>query len=416
MLQKTILKNKLHILSHRVNGFKSICIHILVKVGSRYEKEHEQGICHFLEHMAFKGTKTKSYKQIAEDFDKIGGRFNAYTSREHTCYYVKVLSEHTELAIEMLHDILQNSVYSSVEIEKERQVIFQEMAEAEDSPDDLNYDSFIETAFQNQALGRSIFGTKESLEKFNSNCFLDYVKNNYHGKNMIISAAGDIEHDYLVKVTEKFFSSMHENDTSSFEKAFYTPGYKYIKKDLEQVNLLIGFEGVSKANKLQLYKSQMLSLIFGGSISSRLFQNIREKQGLAYSVGAFNNSYVDIGLFCIQASTTIDNFEKLLKGLQDEISKICDSISHEELERSKQQSKANIIMASENPSYKSEEIASSFAIFNEYTSEEETIEQINSFSTSDLNQIASEIFSSKTTICGVGPKLNFEEIINKTIL
>jgi predicted Zn-dependent peptidase len=415
MFNLSKLKNNLQVISSYMPGLRSVTINILVKVGSRYESDSEHGICHFLEHMAFKGTTKRTYQQIAQEFDTIGGQFNAYTSREYTVYYAKVLTEHMHIALDILADILQNSVYDQAEIDKEHKVILQEMAQVQDNPDELAYDNLTEVAFDKQPLGRSILGTEEILATFNAQSFKDYIDEHYHGNNMVVSVAGNVEHSKLLRMAEDLFGGLPSGVNKSHSQAWYTHGSRLVSKDLEQVNIIVGFKGTSYINKLEFYKAQVLSLILGGGLSSRLFQNIREKHGLVYSVGSFNSSYSDVGTFCLYGSTTPDNVANFMTELQGEVKSICNNISNLELLRAKEQIRASMVMAEEKAGYRSEDLAKSFAIFGEYTTLEETLNEIDVLTVDHILTSARDIFTTTPVLSAVGPDLNldYDDIVKR---
>ncbi|MBM5782894.1 MAG: insulinase family protein, partial [Pelagibacterales bacterium] len=273
------LKNGLRIAADEMKDVETVSIGVFVNTGSRNESPEINGISHFLEHMAFKGTKKRTARQIAEEFEEIGGRINAYTSKEKTVYYVKVLKQHAEFAVEFLSDILQNSTFDKVELEKERGVILQEIAMTNDTPDDIIFDYFQETAYPNQALGRSILGPVKNIKKFNSQHFKDYIGQQYNYSNMALVAAGAIKEKDLVKYGEKYFNSLGKSKIKLAEAGKYKGGDFRKEKKLEQINLVIGFKGFSY-NDPQYYKSQILAMILGGGMSSRLFQEVRENRGL----------------------------------------------------------------------------------------------------------------------------------------
>ena len=394
--------NGINVVTYSMEHVNSVTINVIVKVGSRYESEQESGISHFLEHMAFKGTSNRTATEIAIEFDTIGGHFNAYTSRENTVYYTKVLSQHTKQAMTILADILQNSVFSSDEITKEFNVISQEIAEVKDNPDDLVYEKFYKLAYPNQPLGRSILGTVENIAKFDKPAFTSYMSKHYTANNIVISIAGKINHDDAVHLVEQLFSSFSESEKRSCMTAQYKGGIEIIEKDLEQTTIALGFEGVSYSNIETFYHAQILSIIFGGGLSSRLFQKIREELGLAYSIGSWLNSYSDSGIFSIHAATDHSNVESVLDNINNEIDKIRINISEEELIRAKSQIESNIYMAEERPEYKSEEIGKNFSIFGKYFTVKEVMKIINSTQNNDLVKSAEEIFSSQPTLSIIG--------------
>jgi len=394
--------NGVNVVTYSMEHVNSVTINVIVKVGSRYESEQESGISHFLEHMAFKGTSNRTATEIAIEFDTIGGHFNAYTSRENTVYYTKVLSQHTKQAMTILADILQNSVFSSDEITKEFNVISQEIAEVKDNPDDLVYEKFYKLAYPNQPLGRSILGTVENIAKFDKPAFTSYMSKHYTANNIVISIAGKINHDDAVHLVEQLFSSFSESEKRSCMTAQYKGGIEIIEKDLEQTTIALGFEGVSYSNIETFYHAQILSIIFGGGLSSRLFQKIREELGLAYSIGSWLNSYSDSGIFSIHAATDHSNVESVLDNINNEIDKIRINISEEELIRAKSQIESNIYMAEERPEYKSEEIGKNFSIFGKYFTVKEVMKIINSTQNNDLVKSAEKIFSSQPTLSIIG--------------
>lgn len=397
------LKNGLTILTYNMPYVNSVAINLIAKVGSRYENPEEEGISHFLEHMAFKGTKTRTAKQIAEEFDSIGGHFNAYTGHEKTVYYSRVLSENCNKALAIIADIVQNSAFAEEEIAKEYQVILQEIAHAQDNPDDLVYEKFYNSVFKDQPLGKPILGTSKTLETFNRNHFLKFTGKHYNAENFYLSIAGNVDHEEIVKEAERLFSSLKQEEKSNFSPAKYIGGHSFINKDLEQTTLILGFEGTSYINLEGLYQTQLLAIIFGGGMSSRLFQHIREKLGLAYAVGSYNSPYFDSGVFTIYASTAHDKLELLAAELKNEIKRMAEQVKQEEIERARTQIRSNLQMAQEKVAYKSEEIGKNYAVFGKYISPEEIMEIIMNIKAEDIIQTANRIFSTNSTSAIIGP-------------
>ncbi|GAB4165211.1 MAG: pitrilysin family protein [Rickettsiaceae bacterium] len=417
--QQSKTSNGLNVVTYEMPHVNSVAINIIVKVGSRYEAPEEAGISHFLEHMAFKGTSNRTALQIAQEFDSIGGHFNAYTSRENTVYYAKVLSQHSRQALEILADILQNSLFSADEITREFGVISQEIAEVSDNPDDLVYEKFYSLAYAGHPLGRSILGTVDSISKFGTASFQNYIHKHYTTDNIVVSVAGKINHNQAVKMVEELFSLLPANGRrSEYLKAEYVGGYQLVEKELEQTTIALGFEGVSYSNIELFYHAQILSIIFGGGLSSRLFQRIREELGLAYSVGSFLNSYSDSGVFSIYAATEHSKVDSLLRNINAEINKICENISESELIRAKSQVESNIYMAEEKPEYKSEEVGKNFSLFGQYFAAEEVMSIVSSTTVLDLLRTTEGLFASKPTLAIVGlPKLDIDiNLINKNSL
>ncbi len=412
------LPNGLTILTYNMPQINSVAINLIINVGSRYENSQELGISHFLEHMAFKGTKTRSAKQIAEEFDSIGGHFNAYTGHEQTVYYSKVLTENCYKALEILADIIQNSVYSEQEIAKEYQVILQEIAQLQDNPDEFIQEKFYESAYENQPLGRSILGTAESLKEFNSQNFSHYVDKYYNAPNIYLSVAGNIEHQQVIDFATKLFSSLKNNKNDHFASAKYTGGHSFVTKELEQTTLILGFESIPYFNIQQLYQVQILSLILGCGMSSRLFQQIRENLGLVYSIGSYNSSYYDSGIFGIYASTNHDKLPILTEQLVSEIKKISDHIKDTEIDRAKIQLKTSIYIAQEKSSYKSEEIGKNFAVFGKYIPTEQIIEYIMNITNQDIINMANKLFTTTPTLSIIGTRplaIDYQKLRHKLV-
>jgi predicted Zn-dependent peptidase len=409
--QITTLKNGLRIATDEMKDVETVSIGVFVKTGSRNEDIKINGISHFLEHMAFKGTKKRSAKQIAEEFEGIGGYINAFTSREKTVYYVKVLKEYGEFAVEFLADILQNSLFDKKEIKKESEVILQELAMTVDTPDDIIFDYFQETAFPNQALGRSILGVEKNIKNFSRTDFLKYIDKHYSYKNIVVSASGNIQQDDLNKWVKKYFTKLSDKEVTPIEKSQYCGGFFKKEKKLEQVNYLIGFEGVSNHGK-KYYEAQILAMILGGGMSSRLFQEIRENRGLAYSIYAFNSCFNDSGIFGIYGGTTPDKCEEMINSISDEIKKICDKIEDVELARVKTQFCASLKMAKESTSSRMQRLGSDILLFNKVYSDEDIVDKFKHITKKDITKIAQQIFSSKPTTAMIGKVKKIEEKTN----
>ncbi|MGC0372084.1 MAG: hypothetical protein DGJ47_000789, partial [Rickettsiaceae bacterium] len=308
------------VVTYEMPHVNSVSINIITKVGSRYESKTESGISHFLEHMAFKGTKNHSALEIAKEFDAIGGHFNAYTSRENTVYFTKVLHQHCQKALEMLADILQNSIFDRQEIKRELEVIKQEIAEVQDSPDDLVYEKFYQIAYPDQSLGRSILGTFENIKKFTDVDFKNYIAKHYTPENIVISIAGNVQHKAATLMIEQLFAELSSSTKTKpiYEQSNYVGGEFFIEKKLEQTNIAMGFEAPSYQKLENFYHAQILSIIFGGGLSSRLFQKIREELGLAYSVGSWQNSFSDSGILSIYASCEHARAQELIANIHNE--------------------------------------------------------------------------------------------------
>lgn len=396
------LPNQLRIVIDPVKTVETAAIAVFVNTGSRNETLQINGISHFLEHMAFKGTKTRNAKETAEQFDNIGGRINAYTSREKTVYYAKVLKQDTEFATEFLSDILQNSTFDKVELEKERGVILQEIAMTNDTPDDIVFDYFQETAFPKQAIGRSILGPIKNIKNFQREDFIDYIGKQYNYSNIVVVASGNVDEKKFVGYVKKHFNNLSSNKLKKFEPTKYQGGDFRKYKNLEQVNLVLGFQGLSYLDK-DYYKCQILASILGGGMSSRLFQEVREKRGLVYSVYAFNYASCDSGLFGVYLGTTQDKTNQAIRVVSDEILKITDKITDEELKRVITQTKAGLLMAQESVIGRSQKIGGDILAYNRIISEREILDKISSISKKQITNFATNmIANSKHNFSAIG--------------
>ena len=394
-------KNRLRVAVDEMHDVETISVGVFVNTGSRSETKAQNGISHFLEHMAFKGTKKRSARQIAEEFEGIGGYINAYTSRERTVYYVKVLAEYGEFAVEFLADILQNSVFDEAEIEKERGVILQEIAMTNDTPDDIIFDYFQSAAFPNQPIGRSILGSGANVKKFSRSDFQNYIDKRYNYQDIAVVGAGKLTQKDLARWVEKHFNSLGTSKNKSCEAANYV-GCEFRKeKKLEQVNLVLGFPGISYHHD-DYFTSATLALILGGGMSSRLFWEVREKLGLAYSISAFNQCFRDSGVFLISAATSPDKCNKLLTTTGDEIKKISENITKEELQRAKTQFLASIKMGKESSNSRLQKLGSDILIFDRVSPDEEIINKIEAVQKSSLLDFAGKIFTAKPTLAMIG--------------
>jgi predicted Zn-dependent peptidase len=398
----TTLKNGLRIITDDIPGIVTATLGLWVQVGARYEPAELNGISHFLEHMAFKGTTTRSAKQIAEEIENVGGHLNAYTSRENTAYHARVLANDVPLAVELIADIIQNSTFEEEEIAREREVILQEIGQALDMPDDIIFDYFQNTAFPNHPLGRPILGPPEIVRKITRDDLNNYMKNEYSAERMIFAAAGAVNHDIIVDLCQKNFTQLSSHPTESFKRASYQGGQFYDKRKLEQVHLVLGFESCP-ADHPDRYPLSVFSNLLGGGMSSRLFQEVREKRGLVYTIYSFNNSFQDSGLFSIYAGTGEQQVDKLLPAIKDVLRDFPLTLEDKELERSKAQLKAGTLMALESTSTRCEKLAQHLIAFNRPIPPEEVIEKVNAVTREDIIRVATQLISKTPTFAALGP-------------
>jgi len=396
-IQFKTLKNGLTIASDKMESIETVSVHVHVKTGSRNEYAKENGVSHFLEHMAFKGTNTRTAKEIALEFDNMGASFNAYTSREKTAYYAKVLKEDLPKALDILADIVQSSILPKNELEIERQVILQEIAMTEDTPDDIIWDHFQEAAYPDQAFGRTILGPKELIKNITQDEINDYIKRQYSLSNIIVSAAGNLNVSDFEKMVEDKFSLLPSHKTEPASKAIYTGGDFRQQKDLEQIQFLMGFKGLALTSD-NFYHQQILANIFGGSMSSRLNQEIREKRGLVYSVYSFGMSYSDNGMFGIYAATSDDKVNELVDVACAEVHKLTHDLKESELTRAKTQVKTGMMMSRENSISRAEKLAGNLSVFGRYITPEETIKEISEIELSHLHTFGKHLLEQKDSV------------------
>lgn len=400
--QMTTLKNGLRVMTSTRPHLETVSLGVWIKTGSAFEPEDINGISHFFEHTCFKGTTTRSSLQISEEIEDVGGQMNAYTSREFTAFYAKMLKEDTELAMDVISDILQNATFPEEELIKEQEVVVQEIKQALDTPDDIIFDYFQEAAFPNQAIGRTILGPAEKVRSFDINTLHRYIQTNYAANNMIACAVGKIEHADFVKIVEKRLSNFRAHTNFTPETQIYKGGFFIEKRDIEQAHIVAGFQGF-KYECEEYYPSIIFSTLFGGGMSSRLFQEIREKRGLVYTVYSFTNSHTQSGLFGIYAGTGKEELKKLMPVVAEEIRKIrTDKASPKELERAKVQLKASMLMGLESSSSSAEVLSRQMLLFNRVIPVEEMVERVEGVSLDDIRNVANTIFSTAPTYALLG--------------
>ena len=350
------LSNGLRIVTDRIDSVDTVSLGLWVDVGTRHEAPEVNGAAHFLEHMAFKGTERRSARDIAEEIEAVGGHLNAYTSRESTAYYAKVLKEDVPLALDILADILMHSSFDAAEFERERTVILQEIGQANDTPDDIIFDNFQERAFPDQAMGRPVLGHPDIIRRLSREAVVAYLLDHYGAARMVLSVSGNLQHTRIVDLADKLLSAMPAERAVSTEAARYVGGEAREDRDLEQLHLVLGFPGLPLADP-DYYAAQVLSTAFGGGMSSRLFQEVREKRGLVYTIHSFAHGYQDGGLFGIYAGTGEDDAAELVPVLCDETLKLGDGLAPAELARAKAQMKAGLLMSLESTGARCEQMA-----------------------------------------------------------
>lgn len=384
-------------------GLESASIGIWVTAGGRHETEAQNGIAHFLEHMAFKGTKRRSALQIAEEIEDVGGYINAYTSREMTAYYARVLEEDTGLALDLLADILLNPVFDPHEIEVERGVILQEIGQALDTPDDIVFDWLQEAAFPDQPLGRSILGPAERVKAFGQGDLRAFVGQHYGPGQMILAAAGAVDHEALCREAEALFGHLPRSCARpDAAPARFAGGEWREFKSLEQVHLATAFEGPDYRDPA-IFTAQILASALGGGMSSRLFQELREKRGLCYTTFAQAGAYWDTGMTTIYAGTSAGQVEELANVTMDELRRAASDMTEAELARARAQMKAGMLMGLESPSNRAERLARMVSIWGRVPSLDETVEKIDAVSVEMVRDFAGSMARSGMALAVYGP-------------
>lgn len=386
-----------------VEAVDSVALGVWCDVGTRHENMAHNGVAHMVEHMMFNGTPTRTSKDIVEQVESVGGQMNAFTSREMTAYYVHLLKEDAPLALDVLSDMIQRSTFPDPDLEKERGVIIQEIGMTNDTPDDLVFDLYQETAYPDQALGAPILGTASIIEDMTKDTLFDYVHSFYTPQNLVISASGNVHHDHMVEMAQKYFADLPQDKDRKYPKAAYRGGEKREEKDLEQSHIVLGFQGVGRKAD-DYYAAMLLSTILGGGMSSRLFQEVREKHGLVYSVYSSHSAYSDDGQFEIYAGTGPDKLSKLIPVICDELQKIVRRhVSEEELERAKSQIRASILMGRELMLSRVNRQAKHMISHNEKVDIYKILEKISAVSVDDISKVAKKIFNGTPTLAALGP-------------
>ena len=380
------LKNGIRVVTEEIPSIESVSVGIWINAGSRNEKKIENGIAHFLEHMAFKGTEKRSALQIAEEIESVGGFINAYTSREITCYYAKVLKNHLPLAVDILSDIISNSIFNEQEIEIEKGVIIQEIGQMKDTPDDVIFELLQKEAFADTELGRSILGSAENINSFQRENFINFIDNNYFAEKIVLCAAGNLKHKDLCKLASSLQDIKKLKKPLSKNNVLFKGGEKRVIKDLEQAHFAVGFEAPNLKSP-KLFAGKVFSVIMGGGMSSRLFQEIREKRGLCYSIGTSFDCYSDNGIFLSYAGTSGDKVKELSEVIASEFKDSITNINETEVERAKTQLRSSLLMGLENSSSRSERLARGLIIWDKIVEVQETISKIDSVSLQDVETL-----------------------------
>jgi predicted Zn-dependent peptidase len=401
-IQVTELANGLRVATDQMDSVETASIGVWADVGTRNEPAEVNGVSHLLEHMAFKGTERRSARAIAEEIEAVGGHLNAYTAREQTAYYAKILAADLPLAVDIIADILQYSTFDDEELTRERAVVLQEIGQAEDTPDDIVFDYFQTAAFPNQAMGRPVLGQAEIVRDLPREAIRDYMRLHYSPQRLVLSAAGQVDHAQLVEMASRAFVNLPRGNDGAPEPARYAGGEIRIQRDLEQVHIVLGLPGVGYLDP-DYYALGVLSTLFGGGMSSRLFQEIREKRGLVYSIYSFGSSFRDGGLFGVYAGTGEAEAAEILPLVIEELRHLPTTVTADELARAKAQAKAGVLMARESTSNRAEQLATHLLTYGRPLSPEEIIARIEAVDIAHIARVARRLMSGPPTLAALGP-------------
>ncbi|OWU86439.1 peptidase M16 [Oceanicola sp. 22II-s10i] len=398
------LPNGFRIVTEQMPGLQSAAIGIWVSAGGRHETEAENGIAHFLEHMAFKGTTTRTALMIAEQIEDVGGYINAYTSREVTAYYARVLKDDVPLAMEVISDILRNPTFEDSEIEVERGVILSEIGQALDTPDDVIFDWLQEQCYPDQPLGRTILGPAERVRSFGKEDLRRFITEHYGPEQMILTAAGAVDHDAIVRLAEALFGDMTPRAEYDIPTARFRGGEVRQVKKLEQSHFALALESPDYRHP-DAYAAQIYATALGGGMSSRLFQEIREKRGLCYTIYAQAGAYADTGVTTIYAGTAPDQLKALADITIDEMKRAAEDMTDAEIARARAQMKAGLLMGLEGPSSRAERLARMLQIWGRVPPIEEVVEKIDAVTTEDIRRFAEHMaVKAPAALAIYGPK------------
>jgi len=403
LIQKYTYKNGVRTVLENIPTVRSVTIGIWVLAGSRNETEENNGISHFLEHMFFKGTSTRTAQQIAEAFDSIGSQVNAFTSKEYTCYYARVLDTHKEYALDILADMFFNSNFDEEEMDREKKVILEEIKMAEDTPDDIIHDLLAQATYDNHPLGFPILGTEDHLKSFTNDTLKHYIEEKYVPENIVISVAGNVDQTFINKI-ENYFGSFKSKDHSSqlLKPTFHSNSIER-PKETEQAHLCLGYKGLPIGND-QIYSLILMNNVLGGSMSSRLFQEIRENKGLAYSVFSYHSSFLDSGLLTIYAGTGKDQLEELQDIIRSTVQSLKkDGLSDREIRNSKEQMKGNLTLSLESTNSRMSRNGRNELLLKRHRSLDELIDQIDKVSYQSIKEVIEDTFKEDPSIALIAP-------------
>jgi predicted Zn-dependent peptidase len=391
MFKKEYLSNGIPVVMEQLKNMRSVALGIWVKVGSRDEEFHKNGISHFLEHMFFKGTIKRTSKDIAVEIDSLGGELNAFTSKESTTFYVKILDEFIEKGIELLSDVFLHSTFPQEDIEKEKGIIKEEIKLVEDTPDDYIHDLFNQTIWGNKGLGQPVLGRRETVKSFIREDLISHIRKYYGTKDVVISCAGNFEYESIISILNKSLGSLRRgSEPEKGPMPYFQNKVEVFHKELSEAHLCLGVEGIPQTSE-DRYSLFVLNTIFGAGVSSRLFQEIREKRGLAYSIYSFVSSYYDTGIWGVYAGVSRKRVGEVAGLILREMYGLKSTLTEVELQRSKNQLKGNIILGLESTSSRMTNIARQEIYHNRYYSPKEIMKEVDSITLGHIQDLAEKL-------------------------
>ena len=401
-VEVTTLPNGLTVATHSMPHLESVALGLWVGAGARSETPSEHGISHLLEHMAFKGTRRRSARDIAEAIEAVGGEMNAETSVDHTTYYIRLLKEDVAVGIDVLGDVVGDSLLDEEELEREQHVISQEIGAAQDVPEDWVYELFQETAFPGQAIGRSILGTPESIRRHTTGDLRDFLHRHYSGPQTVLAAVGNLDHDELARLAEQHLGGLPPHAATGVDAASYGGGESTQSRPLQEAQIVLGFPAPSHADD-SFVAAHLFSSILGGGMASRLFQELREDRGLCYSVHSFYWPFSDAGVFGINAATSEDDIAELMPVIVDELRKMADGVTDAELRRAKAQLRSGLLMVLESPIARASQMARHILIHGRPLSLAEMVEKVDAVGQADLAALGAGLLDTYPTLAAIGP-------------
>lgn len=403
MIKRYTCQNGVRIVLENIPTVRSVAIGVWIGTGSRNETPELNGVSHFLEHMFFKGTKTRSAREIAESFDRIGGQVNAFTSKEYTCYYAKVLDEHADQALDVLADMFFNSTFDEEELKKEKNVVYEEIKMYEDTPDDIVHDLLSKAVYEKHPLGYPILGTEETLETFNGDTLRQYMNEMYIPENVVISIAGNVDESFIKKAEQYFGTYETGHEPTVFVTPEFHANHLARKKETEQAHLCLGFKGMQIGHK-DVYSLIVLNNVLGGSMSSRLFQEVREQRGLAYSVFSYHSAYRDTGMLTVYGGTGSNQLDMLYDTIQETLYQLKDQgITEKELHNSKEQLKGNLMLSLESTNSRMSRNGKNELLLSQHRSLDEIIDLVNNVTKESVDNLARDIFTDNFALSLISP-------------